>query len=152
MKQSLRVKTRQFLEKHIDSYEDLVGVDLTMKQMADGKKLDSSRASENFRHYLNILNKKVYGNASKRFGKRLFVIPVIEVKNHRYHYHTIFKLPKWMGREEFCELAITCWQKTYFGYREFYFKPIINERLVRYITKFKADKDELDWINLSLDF
>ena len=44
------------------------------------------------RHFLNVLNKQVYGNASQRFNKRLKCIPILEKDdNTRLHYHLILE-------------------------------------------------------------
>src|SRR3712207_6331792 len=48
--------------------------------------LDHDRCRRNFQHFANVLNRRVYGNASWRFGKRVRVIPVIEHDEvHRWH-------------------------------------------------------------------
>ena len=60
-------------------------VTLTMKQArplpeipAALLMLDRDAATQNFRHFLNLLNGRVYGNAFKRHSKRLRVIAVVE--------------------------------------------------------------------------
>ena len=49
-------------------------------------------AKKKMRHFLNVLNKQVYGNASQRFNKRLKCIPILEKDdNTRLHYHLILE-------------------------------------------------------------
>ena len=49
-------------------------------------------AKKKMRHFLNVLNKQVYGNASQRFNKRLKCIPILEKDdNTRIHYHLILE-------------------------------------------------------------
>ncbi len=54
------------------------GVSLTLKQNTSGVYLDDIRASQNLRHFLNLLNSEVYGKRFRRFGKKLNVIPSLE--------------------------------------------------------------------------
>jgi len=67
------------IQRYFRQYDldDCLGVSLTLKQFALGVKLDEIRASKNLRHFLNLLNTKVFGKRFKRFGKRLNVIPSI---------------------------------------------------------------------------
>lgn len=47
-------------------------------------------AKRKMRHFLNVLNKKVYGNASQRFSKKIRCIPILEGGNGtQIHYHLI---------------------------------------------------------------
>lgn len=49
-------------------------------------------AKKKMRHFLNVLNKKVYGNAHKRFKKSVKCIPIIEKdENTKIHYHLILE-------------------------------------------------------------
>ena len=49
-------------------------------------------AKKKMRHFLNVLNKKVYGNAHRRYNKSLKCIPVIEKDDQtRIHYHLILE-------------------------------------------------------------
>ncbi len=49
-------------------------------------------AKKKMRHFLNVLNKKVFGNAHFRFNKSLKCIPIIEKdENTRIHYHLILE-------------------------------------------------------------
>src|ERR1700712_2524896 len=41
-------------------------------------KIDDYRCRQAFRHFMNLLNRAVYGSAFRRHGKRLRVLPVLE--------------------------------------------------------------------------
>ena len=49
-------------------------------------------AKQKMRHFLNVLNKKIYGNASQRFNKRIKCIPILEKdEKTKLHYHLIME-------------------------------------------------------------
>jgi hypothetical protein len=65
------------------SWREFCDVTLTLKQghRADSGswiKVDHYQCGQAFRHFMNLLNKKVYGSACRRHGKRLRVLPVLE--------------------------------------------------------------------------
>lgn len=124
------------------------GITLTMKQFSDGERLDTVSASRNFRHFMNLLNRKVYGSRFKRFGVRINVIPSIEVsRDGRIHYHLIIKRPKEKDPSEFFRMINELWAKTKFGYRHNHFHPSIDQGWIGYITKSRFERDEIDWNN-----
>src|SRR5208282_5946263 len=70
-------------------------------------KIDDYRCREAFRHFMNLLNRAVYGAAFRRYGKRLRVLPVLEKgevraralrswhggTSGRWHIHCAIELP-----------------------------------------------------------
>jgi len=57
--------------------------------------LTETLASQNLRHFLNRLNRSIYGNASARFGKGVSCIPVLEGGgSKRLHYHAVIDCPR----------------------------------------------------------
>ena len=65
------------------SWGEFCDVTLTLKQAwqpASGGwvKIDDYRCRQAFRHFMNLLNKAVFGSAFRRYGKRLRVLPVLE--------------------------------------------------------------------------
>ena len=71
-----------------------VAVTLTLKQMfhsvAGSVRLNADHAARNLRHFLNKLNRRYFKNAFDRHGKRLAVVPIMEVSHEgRLHYHLI---------------------------------------------------------------
>jgi hypothetical protein len=58
-------------------------VTLTLKQARQPDsggwvKIDDYRCRQAFRHFMNLLNRAVYGSAFRRYGKSLRVLPVLE--------------------------------------------------------------------------
>ena len=70
-----KVNIKDYFQK-ID-IRNCLGVTLTMKQEGDHGKLNSEISSQNFRHFMNVLNRQIYKQKFKRYNKRLKVIPVI---------------------------------------------------------------------------
>jgi hypothetical protein len=65
------------------SWGEFCDVTLTLKQGRQGDcsgwiKIDHYQCRQAFRHFMNLLNKAVYGSAFRRHGKRLRVLPVLE--------------------------------------------------------------------------
>lgn len=114
-----------------------LAVTLTLKQQDGPTRLDSIEASKNLRHFLNRLNKKAYGNAAQRFGKKVEVVPMLEASYAgRLHYHLALKNP--FPTVAICRSAIIdCWSKTRWGYDEVDVQPIYSSGWIDYITKSK---------------
>lgn len=139
-------------------WDDLMGCDpsgylavtLTMKKTCDRKYNDVAESSANMRYFLNRLNQRVYGNAHRRYGRRLTSIPVREVDAHkRPHYHLILQRPPdHISHQDYCALIDRCWQATPFGHKQIDVKPVSDVGWVSYVTKFKGMEDEVDWINV----
>src|SRR5665811_897847 len=87
-------------------------VTLTLKQAwqpdrGGWVKIDDYRCRQAFRHFMNLLNRAVYGSAFRRHGKRLRVLPVLEKgevraralrpwecgASGRWHIHCAIELP-----------------------------------------------------------
>ena len=65
------------------SWGEFCDVTLTLKQghqpdSGGWVKIDDYRCRQAFRHFMNLLNRAVYGSAFRRYGKRLRVLPVLE--------------------------------------------------------------------------
>lgn len=144
---------KQIKEQITDYLQNLdinesMGITLTMKQVSNGERLDTVNASRNFRHFMNLLNRKLYGSRFKRFGVQLSVIPSIEVSSDgRIHYHLIMRKPEGVNPTEFFKMINEMWAKTKFGYRYNHFHPSIDKGWVGYITKSRSERDEIDWNN-----
>ena len=124
------------------------GVSLTLKQNTSGVCLDDIRASQNLRHFLNLLNSEVYGKRFRRFGKKLNVIPSLERSlSHRLHYHLILQNPYPENPTTFSRLVEALWSKTQFGYVQSHIDQQIDQGWTHYITKFKTASDGIDWEN-----
>lgn len=124
------------------------GVTLTLQQGIKNQKLDTISSSQNLRHFLNVLNQKCFGNQSKRFNKRLRVLPVIErSKGKRLHFHLTLENPFPNDPNRFSYLIESVWKKTKFGHRHIEINPNIDQGWNDYITKFENKDDEVDWMN-----
>ena len=100
--------------------------------------LDEMKAQTNFRHFLNRLNANVFGNAAKRHGKSVSVLPILEgqISQKLLHYHCA------MGnfRDDLPDAAIAsiiqhAWQQTPFGNEQVLVEPMHSTRWVSYIAK-----------------
>lgn len=117
-------------------------VTLTMKQYREITNdkgmttltLTEDEARKNFRHFMNRLNRSMFGNSSRR----LYVIPVLEGKatGKNLHYHCAFgNFRKEMSQEEIAAAIHNAWHKTAFGNIEIKIKPVCTDGWIDYITK-----------------
>ena len=138
---------------HLINLENTLSVSLTMKQRVGFQKLDSINSSQNIRHFMNILNSSLYGNAFKRHKRCLGVVPVLENSlSNRLHYHLILECPKVIPEDDFKKLIDSCWKKTKFGYGEIDIQNIYSDGWIDYITKFKSSEDQVDWVNFHWNY
>ena len=144
-------------KQHIRNYLEnidlsrFIGVSLTMKQNVDGQKLDPISSSQNLRHFMNLLNKKVHGNRFSRYGLKLQIFPVLESSvGDRLHYHMIVESPLDIRFERFKHIVHTLCMSTRFGYRELHIDQTIDDGWIKYITKFHHTEDQVDWENVHL--
>ena len=114
--------------------------------------LDEDIASQNVRHFSNILNYKIFGNAAKRFGQKTYVVPIVEkTATKKLHYHLAIDCPRDELVDEFPDMIREAWLSTQWGDVQMDVKSQINPGWIGYITKFR-DKysvaDAIDWNNL----
>lgn len=120
---------------------------MSMKQQIDRQKLDKIYSSRNLGHFLNRLNKDLFGNSFRRFGKKVEVVPIFETSiSGRLHYHLAMKNPKPDYPMLFGLKIRQHWLKTPWGYNEIDINHNINNGWIDYITKTKGD-DYIDWAN-----
>jgi len=126
------------------------GITLTMKQRVDNKSLDNISSSRNLRHFLNVLNKKCFGNAFKRFDKRLRVFPCLERSSiGRWHYHLVLENPFPSNPMKFERMIESAWFKTSYKHRRIDIQHKVNKGWGDYITKLDHRDNEIDWENVS---
>ena len=71
-----------------------INITLTEKQVWNGVPIDDIISERNFRHFQNVLNRKVFGNSFQRYGKKLQSLIVREVGGGgRHHLHVILETP-----------------------------------------------------------
>lgn len=118
------------------------------------KKITKYEASSNFRHFLNILNKRIFGNGFTRYGKCMTVFAVLEgTKTKHLHYHAIIDVPLGKGINNFEQMVLETWLATEWGDKQIDVKFNANQGAVNYMTKTR-DKysvaDSIDWSNVAL--
>ena len=106
--------------------------------------------AQNLRHFLNVLNKRVYGNAAQRGMKRLRVIPVFEQhQSGRYHLHLAIDRPPHVDEPTFTSMISETWHKTSLGYRNIKVVPHADSGWIGYILKRRSKNgpltDAIDW-------
>ena len=103
-------------------------VTLTLKQARQSDngvwiKIDDYPCRQAFRHFMNLLNRAVYGAAFRRYGKRLRVLPVLEKgevraralrswergTSGRWHIHCAIELPSHFDAIALERLIRVCW-------------------------------------------
>jgi hypothetical protein len=146
----LSSQLKEDLKKYVVDFDidNTFGVTLTLRQGIKNQKLDEISCSQNLRHFLNVLNQKVFGNQVKRFNKRLKVLPVLEMsKGNRLHYHLTLENPYPQDPNRFSDLIEVVWNKTKFGHRHIHIHKNVNWEWNDYITKFNNSNDQIDWMN-----
>ena len=132
----------KWLENVYRNYCLDVACDLTFKQtrsvIVNGKvrhhRIDDSTAHQNVSDFLHRLNKKVYGNAYKRNGKKLDVIVSLEggkdlmrasaETGKLLHAHISIQNPSHVKPFEFVKLIRNIWCHTFWGNTRNYITPI----------------------------
>jgi hypothetical protein len=137
-------------------------VTLTLKQGCQGDgsgwiKIDHYQCRQAFRHFMNLLNKAVYGSAFRRHGKRLRVLPVLEKgevrarslrrwehgTSGRWHIHCAIELPPHFDAFALETLIGDCWAKVELGHRRILVREGANAGWINYMLK-DGQKSEFD--------
>lgn len=153
---SIQKSVRHWID--IDGWNHPFAVTLTLKQRIGGdggvscvtERLTPEIASRNLKHFLNVMNKQVYGSAAQRHGKCLPVFSVLEGgMGKRLHYHIAIDCPRDDLIDVFPAMVVTKWRKTLWGYDQTDVKPCDTGWLT-YITKLRDKPDfasSIDWMN-----
>lgn len=116
--------------------------------------LTEQSASQNFRHFLNKLNRVVYGSAAHRFGKGVAVVPVIEDNaDKRLHYHALIDCPRPQLVAAFPAAIADAWRSTQWGYYQIDIQSGADRGWLNYMMKFRDKPDfatAIDLMNLRL--
>ena len=115
------------------------------------ERLDYDKCTQNLRHFMNVINSKVYGNVFKRYGKRLRFIAVIEGgRGKRLHCHAAIDCPEDFDLDNFQALIKGVWEKTHWGYHEVKLVADSDHGWLDYMMKLR-DKEHydlsIDWLN-----
>jgi hypothetical protein len=144
---------------HFDTsnWTSVCDLTLTLKQVLwvdCGRRvaINEDHCRNSFRHFMKLLNRKTYGNAFCRHGKRLQVIPILEKdRDGRFHYHVAIEPPDHIAPVRFSELVQECWSQTDWGYRKTEIRFNADQGWVDYMLKsnqksgFEAWSDCIDW-------
>jgi hypothetical protein len=110
--------------------------------------LNRYQCEQAFHHFMNLLNRKIYGKAFYRHNKCINVIPILEKdKGGRWHIHAAIEPPLHMDAAEFESLIQHCWQKTHWGYDRITINQSANRRWIKYMLK-PSQKSGLEaWVD-----
>jgi hypothetical protein len=146
------------------SWNDFCDVTLTLKQghqrdCGGWIKIDDYQCRQAFRHFMNLLNRAVYGAAFRRHGKRLRVLPVLErgevragalrkcdsATFGRWHIHCAIELPSHVAAVVLEKLIRVCWAKVEWGHSRILVRDGTNAGWVSYMLKGRQ-KSQFDYI------
>ena len=131
---------------------NMAAATLTMKQRVGNHELDTIAASQNMRHFLNVLNQKLFKNSYTRYGKKLTVIPFLESSAwDRLHYHVAIEIPNRIEFEPFCNLTKSIWRQTRFGHQEADIQHLYNHGWIDYSMKHYNFTYTLDIENMHIN-
>jgi hypothetical protein len=145
-----------------NSWGPFCDVTLTLKQalQSDGGawiKIGDYLCRQAFRHFMNLLNRAVYGAAFRRYAKRLRVLPVLEKgevragalrssecgTSGRWHIHCAIELPSHFDAIALEILIRDCWAKIEWGYGRILVRDGANAGWIDYMLKGRQ-KSEFD--------
>jgi hypothetical protein len=134
-----------------NDFSNFYAVTITMKQNWNGMVLDQTLASKNLRHFINLMNQAVYGNAYRRHGKSLQVIPILEQSAwDRLHYHISIEKPDRLSEADFMDLLKESWSRTDFARKQMEIKKIFSRGWIQYCLKNPSSAQTIDIENLKL--
>jgi hypothetical protein len=120
-------------------------------------KIEDYRCREAFRHFMNRLNRAVYGAAFRRYGKRLRVLTVLERgevrartlrpwergTSGRWHIHSAIELPSHFDAVALERMIRDCWSKVEWGHGRILVRDRANAGWITYMLK-DRQKSEFD--------
>jgi hypothetical protein len=137
-------------------------VTLTLKQARQSGrgawiKVEDYPCRRAFHHFMNLLNRAVYGAAFRRYGKGLRVLPVLEKgevrasalrswerrTSGRWHIHCAIELPPHLDAIRLEKLIRQCWAKVKLGYGRILVRDGANAGWIDYMLK-DRQKSEFD--------
>jgi hypothetical protein len=144
------------------SWGEFCDVTLTLKQAwqpdrGGWVRIDDYRCRQAFRHFMNLLNRAVYGSAFRRHGKRLRVLPVLEKgevraralrpwecgASGRWHIHCAIELPSHFDAITLEKMIRESWAKVEWGHGRILVRDGANAGWIDYMLK-DRQKSEFD--------
>lgn len=154
---NLRDSLRNWID--LSDWSNPFAVTLTLKQrfveFGDSGRLGipitKELAQQNYRHFMNLLNKEMFGHAASRYGKKVRAFSVLEGGgSKRLHYHSIIDCPRDELFQLFPAIVASTWSSTQWGYHQIQVDPGADEGWLSYITKLRDKADyslDIDWTN-----
>src|SRR6204780_2897148 len=137
-------------------------VTLTLKQARQSErgawvKIDDYPCRQAFRHFMNLLNRAIYGAAFRRNDKRLRVLPVLEKgevratalrslergTSGRWHIHCAIELPSHFDAFALERLIRVCWARVELSLGRILVRDCANAGWIHYMLKHRQ-KSEFD--------
>ena len=147
----------EYAKSHLfdtSSWGQFCDVTLTLKQARQSDngvwiKIDDYPCRRAFRHFMNLLNRAVYGAAFRRYGKRLRVLPVLEKgevraralrawergTSGRWHIHCAIELPSHFDAIALEQLICVCWEKVEWRCGRILVRDCANAGWINYMLK-----------------
>jgi len=116
--------------------------------------INNELSSKNFKHFSNLLNKKLFKKSFHRFNKRLQTFISHETTgDNRHHIHGIIEQPTWIDNIKFDKLVSELFAKTDYGYRHHHITRAHEHEdglrgWVGYMLKEKTNNDFSLWVDL----
>jgi len=134
-------------------WERPVGVTLTLKKGISSQQSvaygNPDIYSEELHHFLNVVDRKVFGKGGIRKGLTLCCFPVIEQdQSGRYHFHLLLDRPKETDAKEFECLIRSYWPRLRWGYEQIDVQTNADMGWVDYILKRRSKKIFEDGIDV----
>ena len=150
------------------NWRSFCDVTLTLKQARQSEngawiKIDDYPCRQAFRHFMNLLNRAVYGAAFRRHGKRLRVLPVLEKgevraralrswergTSGRWHVHCAIELPSHLRAVALEKLIRACWAKVELGYGRILVRDRANAGWIDYMLKTAKSRSSTAFLTAS---
>jgi hypothetical protein len=120
-------------------------------------KIDDYPCRRAFHHFMNLLNRAVYGAAFRRHGKGLRILAVLEKgevrarglcpsergTSGRWHIHSAIEVPSHLDAIALERLIRKCWARVDWGHRRILVRDGANAGWISYMLK-KQQKSEFD--------
>lgn len=136
------------------SWGKFCAVTLTLKQARRSDngawvRIDDYPCRRAFRHFMNLLNRAVFGAAFRRYGKRLRVLPVLEKgevrdlalrawergTSGRWHIHCAIELPTHFDAIALERLVRVCWAQVEWACGRILVRDGANKGWIDYMLK-----------------
>jgi hypothetical protein len=136
------------------SWGKFCDVTLTLKQARQSDtgvwiKIDDYPCRQAFRHFMNLMNRAIFGSAFRRYGKRLRVLPVLERgeiraralgswehgTSGRWHIHCAIELPSHFDSVALEKLIRGCWAKVEWACGRILVRDSANAGWINYMFK-----------------